>query len=158
MLGSRRVLDNVSCRWDTYCRRKEAQMRRGIALLVAGVLLGAMVMWVLPAGAHHKQSVKALKKRVTKLENQLESLDEFIFRCLLVRGMTSFGDTEENTFGYRWEDGTETFLTSALDFDDSGDPEAWNVVADPSCVAPGGAPQNHELSPQEVGADKAVRR
>src|ERR687892_180376 len=32
---------------------KGVGMRRGIALLVAGLVVGAMVMWVLPAGAHH---------------------------------------------------------------------------------------------------------
>ena len=45
-------------------------MKRTLAALVMGIVLGALVMAIVPASADHGADFRRLKERVTKLENK----------------------------------------------------------------------------------------
>jgi hypothetical protein len=73
------------------------------------------------------------------LENRVRNLEARIYPCLSVQGVSQFGDPA-GAYGYVYtEDGVNTFLTSALDFDDEGSPHVWAAVVAPECVAPSAA-------------------
>lgn len=50
-------------------------MGKRISLFVSGLILGAVVMLVIPAGAHHKNSAALLELRIDQLEG---AHDEFV--------------------------------------------------------------------------------
>jgi hypothetical protein len=66
-------LTGVADRTDTGLRRgagKDKGMKQRIALLLAGVLVGALVMTVLPVSAHHGADLRSLRRQVNVLKDK----------------------------------------------------------------------------------------
>ena len=50
-------------------------MKRTLAAVVMGIVLGALVMAIVPASAHHGEDVRKLKARVAKLESKTKLMN-----------------------------------------------------------------------------------
>ena len=105
-----------------------------LTALSAGCLIGALLVTSLPAGAvggKDAAQIAALKRRVTALESRADDIESLVYGCFLAQGMSSYGtDTE----GYLYQaDGTQ-FITTALDYDGSVEPQIWSIISDPTCV------------------------
>ena len=133
-----------------------------LVLAVSCVLIGAVLGTAVPAGAHHSMSYDRLASRLQRLENAVSFMDdrvagveETLYDCLFVQGVTSFGDPEFGE-GFWYGDPLGDFLTTGLDFDDSGRPHAWMLIADESCVGEGSR-KEHTLRRGEVGTNARRR-
>jgi hypothetical protein len=97
-----------------------------VILAVASALAGAVLATTLPAGAHHTTST-------IRLSNRIAALEDMVYNCMYVQGMSSYGDPDFG-FGFLYAEGLDEFLTTALDYDDSGEPQMWALGADESCI------------------------
>lgn len=89
-----------------------------------------------------KQNVSVLKTQLGAVSTSAAADTSFISKCLVsakagALPVSDFGDGQNNTFGYTYFDGTNTFYTSALDIDGSGTPEGYLQLVDPSCAPKG---------------------
>lgn len=77
------------------------------------------------------KKLKQLKKQNQRLQNEVRSLQTNVFGCEGLVGVTSYGDFDSGSYGYVYDDGFGSqFLTSALDYADTNDPDFWMVVDD----------------------------
>jgi hypothetical protein len=106
---------------------------RLLLVFVVALLVGALVIISGPSQAFGP--IAKLRRRVVELENRVGALESSVYPCFFVEGVSQFGDPN-GTHGYVYsDDGVNEFLTSALDFDDSGAPQVWSLVVAPECVA-----------------------
>jgi hypothetical protein len=126
-------------------------------LMLVGVAAVAAAMYVAASPASQQGSfasqkeVAALKKQVASLSKSLKATKKaanfaasFIADCVVSQNaavfpVSEFGDGQNGTFGYQYNDGTKpTYSTSALDFDGSSSPAALFLSIDPQCVSTSG--------------------
>jgi hypothetical protein len=131
-------------------------MKQKVALLLVGILVGSLIMMVLPVEAHHGRDVRRLRRQVAALRNRVGGLEFAVFDCQFVQGISQFGVPEEGE-GYLYDDGVETFQTTANDFDDSNDPHIFALAADPACVASARTTAKKPFGQSESGAPNSKR-
>ena len=113
-------------------------MKRFLALAVTAAV--AVGLYAATAGGTQQAvtpaQFNALKKQVTKMQKDVNTLKSFVGSCLGYAPITQFGASGGTTAGYHYKqpDGTE-ILTSALDVAATGEtPDALFVTIDQQCI------------------------
>jgi hypothetical protein len=103
--------------------------RIGIVALLSAVLCLGVGASSAEASFANCSSFSCVNKKLNKLNFRLRQVENAL-SCEGEAPLSSYGDFDTNTFGYRWEDPAvpESFLTSALDFASIGEvPDIWAI-------------------------------
>jgi HEPN domain-containing protein len=98
-------------------------MRRKIAALVTTALLAGGVIAANLAPAEATHTYRHLVRQINRLENQVEDLRNEVYRCEKWIGVSQYGDLSTEGYTYRYSDGTSSMFETALDLDDSNNPQ-----------------------------------
>ena len=112
-------------------------MKRLLVLVVTAAV--AVGLYAATAGGTQQAvtpgQFNALKREVTKLQKDVNTLKGLVSNCLVPVGITQYGDGTTTGYHYKQPDGTE-ILTTALDGTPQGtQPDVLMLTFDPKCLS-----------------------